>query len=949
MAESPVNFLIEKLAALFDNEVNLLRGVREEVVCLRWELERMRAFLRIADALQESDEELSVWVKQVRDIAHETEDLLAEYTLLQRHNHGTGFYGSLCRFACCIKNAKACYRIAAELKSVNLRLRTISEVHKRLRHKFSRVEQGLGSAGAFNTWEDHRDDALLLDKSDLVGIDGRKKQLVGWLIEGGLGREVVSLAGQGGMGKTTLAKQVYDDAEVKKNFKVRAWITVSQSFEIEDLLKDMVEQLYKAIKRRVPPEVGNMNNNRLKTTIKKLLQRQRYLIVLDDVWHLHAWRAVQYALPNNSFGSRVVLTTRNTDVATTACIESEGKTYNLEPLPPSDSWDLLCRKTFQGNPCPPHLEEICKYILKRCEGLPLAIVAISGVLATKDTRRIDEWDMVARSLGAEIDGNDKLKDLKKVLSLSFNDLPYYLKSCFLYLSIFPEDHLIEHMRLIRLWIAEGFIEAKEGKVVEEVADDYLNDLLNRSLMQVATTTSDGRVKTFRIHDLLREIIISKSRDQNLVMVVKGQNVQWSDRARRLSVHYTLQHLLPNRSVSQLRSLFMFEVTEKLRLHTSFPGGFRLLSVLDLQNSHLKKFPVEVVNLYYLKYLSLRDTKVKIVPRFIGKLQNLETLDLKHSLVTELPVEILKLKRLRHLLLYRSKFVSYELFDSRSGFRVMANIGVLQSLQKLCFIEVNQGSGNMVKELGNLNQLRRLGIVKLRREDGKVLCSSIGKMTNLRALSIASFEENEIIDLQHLSTPPVLLQRLYMRGRLEMLPHWIPSLHSLVKLSFKWSRLKDDPLVYLQYLPNLLHLVLCQVFNGHRLCFRAGGFKKLKILGLDEFDELKCIQVEPGAMTLLEDLSIRRCRFLEKVPSGIEHLTKLKLLELSNIPAELFNTLRPNVKDSEYWRVAHIPEVYSTYWREGEWKVYSLESLSDGENCPLPSTVIKTHELHTRWK
>ncbi|PON63333.1 NB-ARC domain, LRR domain containing protein [Parasponia andersonii] len=949
MAESPVTFLVDKLAAFFENDAKLLRGVREEVVCLKGDLDQMKAFLRTADALQESDEELSVWVRQVRDIAHETEDLLDEYTLLQAHDHGHGLYGSLCRFACCIKNVKACYRIAAELKNINLRLRKINEVHKRLRHKFNKLEQGSGSAGALITWQDRRDDALLLDKSDLVGIDERKKQLVEWLIKGGSGREVVSLTGQGGMGKTTLAKQVYDDDEVKKNFKVRAWITVSRSFEIEDVLKDMVEQLFKAIRRRVPPSVQNMSNDRLKMTIKELLQRRRYLIVLDDVWQLHAWRSVQYALPNNSFGSRVMLTTRNTDVASTAGIESDGKTYVLQPLPLAESWELFCKKTFQGNTCPAHLEEICKYVLRKCEGLPLAIVAISGVLAAKDTRRIDEWDMVARSLGAEIDGNDKLKDMKKVLSLSFNDLPYNLKSCFLYLSMFPEDHLIERMRLIRLWVAEGFIEAKEGKVLEEVADDYLNDLLNRNLMQVATTTSDGRVKTLRIHDLLREIIITKSRDQNFATIVKEQSVHSYDRARRLSVNYTLQYLQPNRSVSQLRSLFMFEVVEKLVLHKLFPSGFRLLTVLDLQNSHLKKFPVEVVSLFYLKYLSLRDTKVKTVPRFIGKLQNLETLDLKHSQVTELPVEILKLQRLRHLLLYRNEFIYNELFESKSGFKIMGNIGVLQSIQKLCFIEANHGSCNTVNEVGNLTQLRRLGILKLRREDGKVLCSSIQKLTNLRALSIASVEEGEIIDLEHLSNPPVLLQRLYMRGRLEMLPHWIPSLQSLVKLSLKWSRLNDDPLIYLQHIPNLVHLILCQVFTGDNLRFRAGGFRKLKILGLDDFEELRCIQLEPGAMEFLENLSIRQCQFLEKVPHGIENLTKLKLLEFFDMPAELFNTLRPDAKDSDYWRVAHIPEIYSTYWREGEMKVYNLESLSEGENSPLPSTLIRPHDLHTRWK
>lgn len=948
MAESSVNFLIEKLSSLIDNEViiNLFRGVREQVVYLRPEYERMRAFLRIADALQDGDEELSVWVRQVRDIAHDTEDILDEFSLLQHHDHVHGFYGSICKLACCVKNAKASYRIASELKGINSRMKTIIQVYKQLHHKFVKAEEGSDS----NTWHDCRCDALLLDKSDLVGIDKPKKIVVEWLIKGGSGREVVSLAGMGGMGKTTLAKQVYDAAAVKKHFKIRVWITVSQSSRIQDLLKDMVQQVFRATRRRVPQAVEGMNNNQLKSTIKELLQKSRYLIVLDDVWHLDKWHAVKYALPNNSFRSRVVLTTRNTDVASTAEIESQGKIHDMEPLPLAESWELFCRKTFKGDACPPHLEEICRNILRKCEGLPLAIVAISGVLASKSKWRIDEWDMVGRSLGAEIEGNDKLKYLKKVLSLSFNDLPYYLKSCFLYLSIFPEDHFIEHMRLIRLWVAEGFIEAKEGKTLEEVAEDYLNELMNRSLMQVATTTPDGRVKTFRIHDLLREIIISKSRDQNFTTILKEQNMQWPDRVRRLSVHNSLENLLPNRSVSHLRSLFMFGMVEKPPMNNFFPGGFRLLNVLDLRDSPLKKFPVEVVNLYYLRYLSLKGTKVKMIPRYIGKLQNLETLDLKHSQVTELPIEILKLQKLRHLLLYRNKYVSYEHFHAKSGFRIIQNIGLFRSLQKLCFIEANQdGSEYMMRELGKLTQLRRLGIVKLRRENGKALCLSIEKMTSLHALSISSEEEDEIIDLQHLSAPPVLLQRLYLRGRLETLPHWIPSLHSLVRLSLKWSRLKDDPLADLQDIPNLVQLTLCQVYSGEKLSFGAGGFKKLKILGLDEFDELRSIEVEAGAMACLEELSISRCRFLEKVPSGIEHLTKLKMLEFFDMPVELISTILPDEKYNDCWKVSHIPEVYSTYWREGGWEVYPLESLADGENCPLPKDFINSRTLQTRWK
>ncbi|KAL7188107.1 hypothetical protein ACSBR1_038044 [Camellia fascicularis] len=187
----------------------------------------------------------------------------------------------------------------------------------------------------------------------------------------------------------------------------------------------------------------------------------------------------------------------------TCCEETNGHVYDLMPLSQEESWTLFCNKTFRGNLCPPNLKQISLRILKRCEGLPLAIVAIGGVLATKDRSRIEEWEMLYRSLGAELEDNDKLGSLKKALSLSYNDLPYYLKICFLYLSIFPEDQQIWCEKVIRLWTAEGFVNAIEGKTIEEVANGHLNELFNRSLIQVGYRFPDGRPSHFHIHDLMR--------------------------------------------------------------------------------------------------------------------------------------------------------------------------------------------------------------------------------------------------------------------------------------------------------------------------------------------------------------------------------------------------------------------------------------------------------------
>ncbi|KAJ0113433.1 hypothetical protein Patl1_03609 [Pistacia atlantica] len=165
------------------------------------------------------------------------------------------------------------------------------------------------------------------------------------------------------------------------------------------------------------------------------------------------------------------------------------------------------------------------------------------------------------------------------------------------------------------------------------------------------------------------------------------------------------------------------------------------------------------------------------------------------------------------------------------------------------------------------------------------------------------------------------------------------------------------LYYLKYLslrntknlPNLVHLELLQVYDGDTLRFMAGGFKKLKQLGLDKFDELRFVEIQKGAMPCIEKLSIQRCKSLEKVPLGIEHLSELRVLEFFDMPHKLLKTICPDEEGEDYWRVARIPEVYSTYWRGGGWEVYSLESFSEGENAPMLNTVINSWELQTRWK
>ncbi|KAH7524985.1 hypothetical protein FEM48_Zijuj06G0177300 [Ziziphus jujuba var. spinosa] len=183
------------------------------------------------------------------------------------------------------------------------------------------------------------------------------------------------------------------------------------------------------------------------------------------------------------------------------------RVHELEYLPPRMAWELFCSKIFQhddefGGICPPELENLSRKIVERCQGLPLAIVAIAGLLSTKP-KTVDEWRKLHDSFSFELESNPKLISITKALSLSYNDLPYYLKSCFLYIGMYPEDYPIKCSRLILQWIAEGFVTPKGDETVEVVAEEYLTELIHRSLVQISRSSLSGKVKECCIHDFLR--------------------------------------------------------------------------------------------------------------------------------------------------------------------------------------------------------------------------------------------------------------------------------------------------------------------------------------------------------------------------------------------------------------------------------------------------------------
>ncbi|KAL5560137.1 hypothetical protein UlMin_036348 [Ulmus minor] len=887
MAESAVTFLVEKLSSLLAKEVNLLGGVRSEVAAARDELERIKAFLRAADASEDEDEEIKVWVKQVREVAYDAEDILDEFLYRFGAHQRPGFYGYLIKMARTIQTLKARRRVASQLASIKTRVSSISDGHQRYAQILSRLEQGSSSSGSAgnNTLFELRNDARLLEEAQLVGMEQRKQKLKGYLFDEASSLRVVAVVGMGGLGKTTLVNQVYKDSEVKKHFQHHVWITLSQSFKLEELLKKIIQQLFDSIRQSQPQGAQSNDSHELKEIIRDFLRERRFLVVLDDVWEVQSWDALKHAFPeHNCEGSRLLLTTRNTKVSSTSTREFKGDSYHLEPLSEEESWSLFCEKTFQGNPCPSHLETIFGDILKRCEGLPLGIVAISGVLSSKDINKIEEWNMVYSNLGAELEGN-----VRRILSLSFNDLPYYLKSCFLYLSLFPEDSTFHSYYIVRLWIAEGFVQEIKGRTLEEVGESYFNELLNRSLVQLARENSDKDWNRFKIHDLVREIVLAKAEDQNFAAIVNAKNPRMPEKVRRLSMCTPLENSQGDYNFSRLRSLLFFPLEDdsasSFSMSAFFNGGLRLLKVLNCQNfPNLERFPEGITKLYNLRFLSLEGTEVASVPPSIGKLRNLETLDVSETRVEELPVEILKLRRLRHIIVYRSFFSRFNKFV---GFKAPPGIETLTSLQTLTIINASPGGVDLIGSLGMLKQLRKLWIQELGAEHGAALCSSIQKLSCLRELWMETREEDEVLDLHNISSPALqCLQGLYMHGCLEVLPNWVSQLSSLVILELRWSKLEVDPLETLQALPNLAVLTFQKAYGGEALCFKAGGFQMLKELAFFSLGKLRLVTIEKGALPRLEELFFEDCKLLEQVPSGLEFLTNLKKLGFVNMADEL---------------------------------------------------------------
>ncbi|AES70527.1 putative P-loop containing nucleoside triphosphate hydrolase, leucine-rich repeat domain, L [Medicago truncatula] len=894
----------DHLLPLLKVAFNMIRGVPKEIADLKDELESMEDFISNEDRFADEEEDkkrsdaIKARMKKLIEASFDIEDVIDDYIFHEEQQAPDP--GCAAGATNCVKTMAHRLQIAYTIQNIKSRMSEIkdtSEKDQAFRLQSSSDKASSSSAPNINNslFQNLRQAPFHMNEADVVGFEEPKRILFNWLVRGRVERAVVSIVGMGGQGKTTLAKKVFENIKVLKQFDCHVWITVSQSYSKEKLLRDILLEIYKQQGKDPPQSIYEMNGEPLIDEVIKQLQQKRYFVVFDDVWNLNIWNDIEFAMIDNLNGSKVLITTRKMNVANSFKRSSFVEVHELQGLTEEKSLELFNKKAFHNlsGCCPQNLIDISSKIVKKCKGLPLAIVVTGGLLSCKD-RNPTEWYKFSENINA--DQSNEYSIIRKILGFSYHDLPYYLKSCFLYFGLYPEDYIVRSKTLTRQWIAEGFVKEERGRTLEDIAKGYLIELVNRSLVHVVSISIDGRVKSCRVHDLVHAMILEKYEDLSFCKNITEDNQFSLTRVtRRLSMATSSYNLMEGIESSHVRSLLVLEPnTLPKSFVRAIPAKYRRLKVLALSSKQLE-IPHDLGSLNHLKFFGFRviGEKYSELPKSIGMLVNLETLDLRSTEFENrnMPKEVCKLRKLRHFL-----------GDSLSLIHLKDGIGGMTSLQTLSKVKLDDGEDEndnrvveLIIELGKLTQLRELGLVVVSGKYMSAISSSINKMHELERLHIFGIKLDIFIDLD-LNSPPPRLERVKLFGYSNKFPEWISKLQNLVKLDLPRLKEVNDAMKLLQSMPNLLSLHISGVPDYEdkleRLHFEDGWFMNLKELYLRDFCSLSNILIDEGALGSLKKLTLWYIPLLMTLPTGIQHL-KLDVLSLVDMKRKLVRSIDPD--------------------------------------------------------
>ncbi|VAH85849.1 unnamed protein product [Triticum turgidum subsp. durum] len=821
-----MNSLLGKLATLMGDEFAKLKNLRKEVKYISNELSSMKdALERLAD-VDELDIQTARWRDAVREMSYDIEDIIDDFMCkIGEKSKKSGFVHDTIQR---LRTSRARHQIAGQIEDI-----------KKLVHETSarRERYKVDVPTSHNVAVDQRVVALYEDAAKLVGLEGPTNELVSWLKDEEKQLKVVSIVGFGGLGKTTLAKEVY--RKLNGEFHCSAFVSVSQKPNIPKLLHSLLTQL------GCGQSFHDCDLNVLLDQLRENLKNKRYYIIIDDLWGVSAWNIIKCTFPESNLGSRLIVTTRIKTVAEACCFGHHEHILEMRPLSEEDSRKLFFGRIFGSEEaCSGELRDVSVEILKKCGGLPLAIISISSLLASEISDLKERWKYVQNSLWSVSDTNLTLEAMRQILSLSYKNLPHHLKTCFLYLGMFPEDYEIRMTHLVRLWISEGFVSTARGQSPEQTATSYFNELVNRSLIQPVVMGRDGSVISCKVHDMLLDLILYKSAEENFITVVDNPEATRGllQKPRRMLINLNGARLPGDVSMSQLRSFAMWRGSINIPSLAEFK--YLRVFVADFSSSSAddnRKIDLTGLSkLYQLRHIWIRGCNNCQLPTQIRGLQMLETFDISGSCI---PMDIFHLPRLLALIVPGVE-------------RLPAGIGKMKSLQHLIRFDLRYNTS--------------LGSIK-----------GLGELTNLRTLSlITGFSEDMYMDVLNASLAKLSnLVTLHMSYSTRV-PNWIGELHNLQNLYLTVEKLDKDGVGILVELPALIG----QDLRVGRALEETIAIDGAAFPVLQRFDFMgmpgRNLTFQAGAMPKLQILYLRLMakgwnQDKNAAPTGIEHLLALE--------------------------------------------------------------------------
>ncbi|XP_028799882.1 putative disease resistance protein RGA1 [Neltuma alba] len=620
--------VIGLLGSLAAKELDLLCNFQDDLETMEEKVKEIKAVLHDAERKATTSETINVWLQKLRNMLLDAEDLLDAYSAekLAREVMTKDKMAKEVRIFFSKSNRLVCaHKMGCKIRAIRKKLDEIYDEKNPLQlHK--------SSSSTPNESCEWRRTGPDVSEQDVVGRDEERMHLVSTLLSSDVKNDVsvIPIVGIGGLGKTTLAQQVYNDVAAKNHFEPMMWVCVSD--ESHQLSNNTLAQ--KIIKKETSDGALELLRHKIKD--------KRFLLVLDDVWNIKnrgEWLKLENLFKDGRKGSMIIVTTRSTEVADTI---GTNPPLSLKDLDEDKSWELFCRVAFRDGkePTDHKLVGIGKDIVRKCHGVPLAIRTIGSLLFNKATLKVSEWLSFRDRELANVDYEND--NIFSILKLSYDHLPFYLKNCFAFCSLFPKDYEIERETLIQLWIAEGFIQPLDkSRRLEDVGDEYFKQLLSRCLFQDVKEKNSGNIWSCKMHDLIHDLAQSVSKNEcYIVTSEKIEEEKFGDGIRHMSSHFhgACKFSLGNANTKKMRTILFLQGHLDFNLSQSSARVFNLicgpttslpkhLRVLVLVDQELK-ISESIGYLKHLRYLDLsRNRKLKKLPRGITKLYNLLTLKL----------------------------------------------------------------------------------------------------------------------------------------------------------------------------------------------------------------------------------------------------------------------------------------------------------------------------------